>query len=121
MGGGNKDEASFVSLQCSIHDNNKTKNDNDRNVSFSKNILFNNKILTNVNLNKIQINSGSQIAFSFFISNNEKYGICIFIITTENRFNIYSLDNDNWILKYNKRIDGNISFRSARALLFDQS
>ena len=114
IGGFRKTETKFISLEC---------NANDNNVTFNDTILFNNKALQNSNLKNININYGKLIAFSFFLSNNSKYGNCIFIVTLTKKFNIYSMDNDNWMFNKNQKftINEEYGLLGSRALLFDQS
>ena len=117
LGGSSQGETVFKQLNCVKNDDNKNIN----NMSFSNLTRINadadseTKKLSNCDLQHIGFNDGQDL-LSFYISDHSKYGNCIVVMkskdgndddleSTDNGYNVYSIDNDKWLFKKNFQSD----------------
>ena len=121
----------FTSMECNYTNNNDDNNNNNNAVVFKQrsiNLIHSNqtnkkndkyKKLKNNNISNIDI-SGDPYHESFLIENDINYGNCIIFISYARKYNVYSMDNDKWLLNKNIDIIKEIS-SDKHALLFNQS
>ena len=132
LGGNEINETSFKILNCNCNCNAKSgcnEYNTQFNDAFNGSLLaYKRKIFTKADLEYIGINCGKDI-MSFFIKDSKSDNYYILIINCDKDgdigdvgYNVYSINNDNWLYEKNQKDVFENKFDShARALLFDES